>query len=209
MLNILASVVLGVSQLDSAPPRPITQLVHTRWTARDGAPTEVRALAQTSDGYLWLGTRTGLVRFDGVRFARFSPRGADTITLGGIDRLTAARDGSLWIVFRSGAVSRLSNGGRVTSYGQQDGLPATFQVAVSSSGSIVAGTARGLSRFTGERWEDAPAEWQFPGTRAQNVWFDASDGLWVEAHDRFVYLPAGGDRFQDPDMRLRRSEEHT
>ena len=95
MLNIVASILLGVSQFDSAPPRPITQLVHTRWTARDGAPTEIRALAQTSEGYLWLGTRTGLVRFDGVRFVRFLPRGGDTIPGGSVDRLTTARDGSL------------------------------------------------------------------------------------------------------------------
>jgi signal transduction histidine kinase/ligand-binding sensor domain-containing protein len=203
MLSILASFLLGVTQVDSGPPRPITQMVHTRWTARDGAPMEIRALAQTSNGYLWLGTRSGLFRFDGMRFVRFAPRERDTIPSGAVDRLTATRDGGLWLVFRSGSVSRLSTEGRLTSFGPQDGLPATFQVAESRTGSLVAGTANGLSRFKGGRWEGAPAEWQFPGTRAQNVWFDGADGLWAESHDRFVYLPADGRRFQDPDMRLR------
>jgi signal transduction histidine kinase/ligand-binding sensor domain-containing protein len=201
MLNVLASVLLAVPQFDSTPPRPITQLVHARWTARDGAPTEIRALARTSDGYLWLGTGSGLVRFDGVRFVRFSPRGGDTVPSGGVRRLTAARDGSLWIVFRSGAVSHLSSGGRLTSYGPQDGLPATFQVAESNTGLLVAGTDKGLSRFTGGRWEEAPAHWRFPGTRGQTVWFDRTGALWVATHDRIVYLPARGGRFVDALMR--------
>jgi signal transduction histidine kinase/ligand-binding sensor domain-containing protein len=202
MLNLLAFCLLDISQVDSATSRPIRQLAHTRWTARDGAPTEIRALAQSANGYLWLGTRSGLVRFDGARFVRFSPRAGDTIPSGGVHRLTAARDGSLWIVFRSGAVSRLSSAGRLTSYGPRDGLPPAFQVAESSTGALVAGTTEGLSRFTRGRWEDAPVDWRFPGARAPAIWFDRTDALWVETQDRIVYRPASGGQFLDPGMRL-------
>src|SRR6185295_575972 len=48
--------------------RRIDQLYHTSWTAKDGVPADIRSLAQTTDGYLWIGTPTGLVRFDGVQF---------------------------------------------------------------------------------------------------------------------------------------------
>ena len=51
------------------PPKSITQLTHTAWSAKDGIPGPVRAMAQTQDGYLWLGTEAGLYRFDGLRFA--------------------------------------------------------------------------------------------------------------------------------------------
>src|SRR5258708_30317920 len=76
MWPCLPILLVALSAIDSTP-RPIHELVHTRWTPDDGAPTEIRALAQTGDGYLWLGTLSGLVRFDGLRFVTFSaPRGA-------------------------------------------------------------------------------------------------------------------------------------
>ena len=78
MLAWLAFLQIGILAADSTPIRPISQWVHTTWTAKDGAPIEIRALAQTTDGYLWLGSSGGLVRFDGVRFVPFAPRGGDT-----------------------------------------------------------------------------------------------------------------------------------
>ena len=78
MLAYVASLLIGVSAADSTPVRPISQWVHTKWTAKDGAPNEIRALAQTSDGYLWLGTVSSLVRFDGVRFVPFAPHAGDS-----------------------------------------------------------------------------------------------------------------------------------
>lgn len=143
-------------------PCPITQLVHTRWTAKDGAPTEILTLARTTDGYLWLGTRWGLVRFDGVRFVQFGPRGGDTLQAGGVSSLLAVRDGSLWIVSLSGAVSRL-RGRRVTTYGERDGLPAAFQLAESRSGTLVAGTAKpgnDTDRFF--RYQPSPGQFGSP-----------------------------------------------
>src|SRR5258706_10165252 len=102
MLALAVSLLIAISPTDSTPVRPISQWVHTSWTAKDGAPTRLLAIAQTRDGYLWLGTLAGLVRFDGVRFVPFVPRGGDSLPNGGIRRLLAARDGSLWMVGRSG-----------------------------------------------------------------------------------------------------------
>jgi hypothetical protein len=52
--------------------RTIGQFVHAAWSAKDGLPS-VNALAQTSDGFLWLGTMPGLYRFDGVSFEHYQP----------------------------------------------------------------------------------------------------------------------------------------
>lgn len=201
MLAFLATFLIQASAADSTPVRPISQWVHTSWTAKDGAPTEVLGLAQTTDGYLWLGNLSGLVRFDGERFVPFVPRGGDTLLTVGIRNLLGARDGSLWIVWRSGVVSRLRDG-RLSSYGEQDGLPVTHQLAESSTGTLVAGTTKGPARFAEGKWKDASLEWKYPGTAATAVWFDRKDALWVQTEDRVVYLPAGSRQFVDPENRL-------
>ena len=53
--------------------RTIRQFQHTAWTAKEGAPPEIWALDQGPDGFLWLGTGSGLYRFDRIRFERFQP----------------------------------------------------------------------------------------------------------------------------------------
>src|ERR1700751_2805584 len=54
--------------------RTIAQFAHTAWGPKDGAPSVVKALAQSTDGYLWLGSPDGLYRFDGVVFERYRPQ---------------------------------------------------------------------------------------------------------------------------------------
>ncbi len=203
MLAFAAALLAIVPAADSTPIRPIHQFAHQTWVARDGAPTGIHVLAQTGDGYLWLGTVSGLVRFDGVQFVPFLPRGSDTLPAAGVRALMGGRDGTLWIVWETGAVSHLVDG-RLTSYGTSDGLAPVFGLAESSRGELVAGTAVGLARLADGRWQDVRAEWGYPGTEARAVWFDRSDALWVETADRVVYRPSGGPHFLDPGWRLRR-----
>lgn len=186
---------------DSALPRPITELVHTTWTAKEGAPTEIWALAQGADGYLWIGSTSGLVRFDGVRFVPFTPIPGDTLPTGGVRRLLTGRDGSLWIGWRSAALSRLRDG-RLTTWDGKGDLPAVFDVTESSTGVMVAATKRGLFRFDGEQWTDVGTGWGFPAGRSQTVWFDRDDGLWVGSPAKMFYLPLGGTRLLDPGMAI-------
>ncbi|HEU4454479.1 MAG TPA: histidine kinase, partial [Longimicrobium sp.] len=202
MLTSLAALLIASAAADTSAPRPLSQLAHTRWTAKEGAPLGIRSLAQTADGYLWLGTSSGVVRFDGVRFVPFAPRGGDTLpSVPSVQRLLATRDGSLWIVWRLGAVSRL-RGGRVTTWGEREGLPAAFQLAESRDGVLVAGTLQGLARLAGGRWEDVGRAWGFPGTESRAVWFDRDDALWAQTQDRVVYRPRGASRFLDPGLPL-------
>ena len=179
------------------PQKSITQLVHTAWTEKDGAPLDIRAIAQTNDGYLWLGTSTGLFSFDGIRFARFEPRAGEDFPATRIRRLLATRNGSLWTVFVSGSVSRLLNG-HVTSYSEREGLPATVELMECKDGSLIAGTTKGLARFKDEAWEDVTKEWNFQSGEAKRVYFDRAGTLWVLTKDRIVYLPSGQKQFVDP-----------
>ena len=95
-----------------APQKSITQFTHTVWTEKDGAPADIVAITQTSDGYLCLRTPTGLFSFDGIRFAHFEPRAGEDLPAKAIRNQLATRDGSLWIVFTSGDTYRLREGER-------------------------------------------------------------------------------------------------
>ena len=80
------------------PTVTVSQYAHTAWRVQDGVfegtPT---AITQTTDGYLWLGTTSGLFRFDGVRFVRFAPQGIPPTSPGEVFSLLSTRDGSLWV----------------------------------------------------------------------------------------------------------------
>jgi len=80
------------------PGRRISQYGHTAWRIQDGffngAPYTI---AQTTDGYLWIGTANGLLRFDGVRFVQWTPPSGKQLLSTVVARVLAARDGSLWI----------------------------------------------------------------------------------------------------------------
>ena len=179
------------------PEKHISQFTHTAWTEKDGAPSDIRAIAQTTDGYLWLGTTGGLFRFDGARFASFEPRAGETLPGSWIVSMLAARDGGLWIVFRPGNVSRLFNG-HVTSYSEREGLAPTFSLAEDNDGTLIAGTATGLASFKDGVWKDAGKKWQFPAKEARRVYFDKTGTLWVVTEDRVLYLPHGAKMFVDP-----------
>ena len=80
------------------PALDINQYAHTAWLVREGlAQGRVNAIAQTPDGYLWLGTEFGLLRFDGVRSVPWQPPGNERLPDNWIRTLLAAPDGTLWI----------------------------------------------------------------------------------------------------------------
>jgi hypothetical protein len=80
------------------PSRQISQYGHTAWRIQDGVLSGTAvALTQTTDGYLWIGTRVGLVRFDGVRFVSWTPPDGTHLPSSSVASLLGARGGSLWI----------------------------------------------------------------------------------------------------------------
>jgi signal transduction histidine kinase/ligand-binding sensor domain-containing protein len=96
------------------PTVGLGQYQHAAWAAREGLIGSVRAIVQTPDGYLWLGTEFGLVRFDGIRFLRSALPPDQKLPSPRILSLLAARDGTLWIGTYSGLASWRY--GRLTRY---------------------------------------------------------------------------------------------
>src|SRR5215469_13637075 len=88
------------------PTLDIRQYAHTAWSIQDGAlKSRVQSIAQTPDGYLWLGTEFGLLRFDGVRFTPWVPPGGQLLPSRYVSKLLVSRDGSVWIGMFQGLAS--------------------------------------------------------------------------------------------------------
>jgi signal transduction histidine kinase/ligand-binding sensor domain-containing protein len=102
------------------PSLDINQYAHTAWTVHEGFfKGAINAIAQTPDGYLWLGTAFGLLRFDGVRSVPWQPPPGQRLPSIQIWSLLAARDGTLWIGSSAGLASWKN--GKLTQYAELAG----------------------------------------------------------------------------------------
>ena len=97
------------------PSLQVNQYVHKAWTIREGFfKSKTLCIAQTPDGYLWIGTDSGLVRFDGVRIVEWQPPAGEHLPSNFIRSLLAGRDGTLWIGTNRGLASWKA--GKLTPY---------------------------------------------------------------------------------------------
>jgi hypothetical protein len=96
--------------LRSSPPGRKQQVIQQTWTIQQGAPEDINAIAQTSDGFLWLGGQGGLFRFDGTRFDRFHDSSGDPLPTTNVHSLFAPITGGLWVGYTLGGFSFVNNG---------------------------------------------------------------------------------------------------
>src|SRR4051812_44768397 len=90
---------------------PETHYSKRIWRSEDGLPqNRIHVITQTSDGYLWIGTSGGLVRFDGARFVAFDRSNTPGLGDDSILSLCPARDGSLWIGTEGGGLAQMKGG---------------------------------------------------------------------------------------------------
>ena len=175
----------------------LEQLHHTAWLTRDGAPAQVESLAQTEDGTLWLGSPTGLFRFDGLQFERFQPPPGQSGTTGSVSTLFAQPGSGLWIGYRFGGVGWW-NRGKLRHFGRGDGLPpgTVTAVAADAQGRIWAGTTVGIVRFDGKRWSTPPEAYGYPAGPTYALHTDSAGALWAAAEGGTWRLASGAARFQ-------------
>jgi ligand-binding sensor domain-containing protein len=107
----LALVCSGYSARAIDPNRAISQYMQDRWGSEKGfTGGSVSAIAQTPDGYLWIGTEKGLIRFDGLSF-RFFPQATPTsFQIGPIRELLVDGQGNLWILLQNTKILRYHDG---------------------------------------------------------------------------------------------------
>src|SRR5215831_18048191 len=88
------------------PELDVNQYAHKAWTVSDGFfKGFISAIAQTPDGYLWLATEDGLLRFDGVRYTKWTPAAGEQLSSNNVSSLLVTRNGTLWIGTAKGLAS--------------------------------------------------------------------------------------------------------
>ena len=124
------------------------------WTADNGLPqNSVYSIVQTPDGYLWMATLDGLVRFDGVKFTVFNKSNSKNLTTNRFINLFAEADGTLWLGAEESGLVRFKDG-QFQIFTIADGLPSNQvqQVQKDLDGSLLIFTSKGLARWRDGRF---------------------------------------------------------
>jgi len=206
---VVAGMLLGWCPCASAldPSLDVSQYAHTSWKVRDGfAKGEILSIAQTLDGYLWLGTEFGLLRFDGVRAVAWQPPAGQNLPAGRVVGLLATRDGTLWIGTDRGLVSWKD--GRLIQYPELSGL-SVFRLIEAGDGTVWAGGVgipngrlcaiqTGGVHCYGEDGTFGPGVVGLYEDKKGNLWVGVKDGLWrwKPGRPQFYSLPNNLDATQ-------------
>lgn len=196
---ILAAL-LGLAQpaLALDPARRLDQYKHSRWTSENGAPTEVRVITQTPDGFLWLGADDGLHRFDGVTFERIplpDPRHGHG---SGVNALLVTRAGALVVGFDLGGVG-IYDKGRFTYLADRRVRSAVRALAEDRQGALWAATGssgRSLARYHDGAWRLIGPDWGVPPGLVSSLHLDRDGVLWLGKDHWLGFLAPGQTRFQ-------------
>ena len=107
----LAVVCLAHPAYPIDPNRMLSQYIRDHWGVEQGfTGGSVTSFAQTTDGYLWIGTEKGLIRFDGLTFRLFQQASPTTFPIGAVQGLMADAQGNLWILLQSTKILRYYDG---------------------------------------------------------------------------------------------------
>src|SRR5215510_63556 len=201
MANILLTCALQVwspSVFALDPALDISQYAHTSWKIRDGfTKSRVTRIAQTPDGYLWLGTELGLFRFDGVKNVPWQPPGDQRLPSDQIFDLVTDRHGTLWIGTDKGLVSW--NGNKLTEYPEVTGQ-FVFSVCEDRDGVVWVGTygvgseTGGLCAITNGSVQCYGKDGLF-GRGVLSLYEDKSGNLWAEGEKGLWRWKTGSPEF--------------
>ncbi len=181
-----------------APDHPLAHATLDVWKAGEGLPQNtVQAIAQTPDGYLWVGTQEGLVRFDGSQFTLFDRRSTPGITASSVLALHVDPDGTLWIGTNGGGLLRMT-GTQFHPVGPEEGMTGrkVQSLARDGRGTLWVGTEdEGLFRSDGPRFRRVPVGDGATPFAAQALCVDRAGVVWAgTTRGGIVRMEEGGPR---------------
>ena len=169
----------------------------TVWTERDGlSSTRVVALAQTPDGYLWVGTVDGLIRFDGTSFEPWNAIGSPELPMSRVAGLSVHADGSLWVGYSEGQVARIA-GVRATVFDRMVAATGgTINALVTGrDGRVWIGGRTGLLRSEGREFTQVSPSEGLPEGPVLNTYEDHDGRLWITLNTGIFRRTLGAESF--------------
>ena len=162
------------------PSRLLSQFGHDIWQREQGLPNNtIRAILQTHDGYLWLATEEGLVRFDGVRFKVFDTQNTREIASNQIQVLFEDKQGELWIGTAAGLTRYKDQQFNPFTAGERLPNTGVSCICQDAQGSVWVGTAAGLWTFDGGKFGTYSTRDGLPNDSIRSIYEDRSGTLWV------------------------------
>jgi ligand-binding sensor domain-containing protein len=169
--------------------RKPTQYTIQKWDAGTGLSHEsIQAMVQTPDGYLWLGTMGGLVRFDGVRFTHYTPHNSALPHMN-VWSLAVDPSGRLWLGTDGAGVAIWNGDGTVEHFGKAQGLTSDKirPILMAKDGSVwVATNGGGVNRYKDGRWTALTSK---DGLANDYVWSLAEDArgrIWIGTNGKGI-----------------------
>ncbi|PIX59906.1 MAG: GGDEF domain-containing protein, partial [Lysobacterales bacterium CG_4_10_14_3_um_filter_64_11] len=158
-----------------------------RWSTQAGLPqVSGNALAQDGMGYIWIGTQTGLARFDGVRFTTFTPSNTPALPGAWIRVLRTDANGALWIGTYQGVAVHDERGFRTIASPPGMAAPDIQDIAFAANGDVLVASEQGVYTVVDQRLQPLP---QAPHP-ARALWANA-DGVWIASVGRVVHIGDG------------------
>lgn len=178
--------------------RPIVsvdQYIRRNWQTDDGLPqNSVYAIAQTPDGYLWMGTEAGLARFDGTQFSVFEKRNSPLLTSGTVTALLVDRAGTLWIGMHGAGLIRYRNGQFEPSpLHERFGTETILSLHEDRDGVLWIGTeGAGLLRYAGKKLRQYGSADGLPANSVFAIASDRHANLWAATDQGLASLARDG-----------------
>ena len=192
LFAVLAACIPSSWALD--PDRQMSQYIRYRWGNDRGLSGEVYAIAQTSDGFLWIGTEQGLFRFDGHVFQRVTESGPDAPSIVDVVGLTVDAQGTLLVRLPERNLLRYSNGAFENALRslQARELAVTAMTTANDGALLVSGLTNGTLKYSGGRFETVLPVSVLPSSPTISLAQSADDKVWLGTRDAGLYYEEHG-----------------
>jgi signal transduction histidine kinase/ligand-binding sensor domain-containing protein len=184
------SLLLAPALVMAAPAIDVPGYGHRQWALADGAPPDIRAIARTPDGFLWLGSGDGLYRFDGIAFQRVDPEDFDNFRARQVTALAAAPDGSLWVGYAFGGIAVLRDGKLRGANPEKKPRGRVTDIAAAPDGSIWVAAWSGfgsqLRHYAHGRWDVIDVDGPL-----QRMYLARDGAVWIASYPNIYRLTPG------------------
>ena len=192
LMAVCCGWMMALANVNGAPAVEAVDMLFHHWSTRDGLPNNrVRGVTRTRNGFIWLATDGGAVRFDGMNFTVFGLREGLLAPI--VLAIRETPDRRLWLGTLGGGLSVYRNGGIETTYTTADGLPSNWvtRIEEDGSGALVAITRNGAARLANDRFVPLAKDGNLPGP-ITSIIPDGNDRLWGIAANRALCIWKNG-----------------